>query len=423
MTQTASVPGPVAAQVRMPLWRPWLAFLFGFFLQFNILIGGGEGDAVIGGYGFRALDFLSVLAVALLLIHAVLPRRVLALAVFTAIIGAMSLLRIQDPTFWSDSRTVTLALHYLAYSFSGLYLATICSDDFVVMRFCWGLIVGLLATVPIFVLQDLGYSSSLVELGLVPGWHDMVDLGSGDIARYSGLWGHPNQAGHIAALAGAAGAYFVFHRRWIPAVLVATALVTVFYYTESRGGLIAGGSVLALSLLFERKHKLDFFRIAIVAIAVIIVIALLLQIDFIAYRFEADPTAASNFSERLASTWAGIEVALANPLGLNLDVYNSEMFSASGVGTPHNGFISAAIILGMVPFLLLIASFLANCRVRDEADQFFLFLTVQVSVSFMFEQVPADYDYAFIICLLFGRAFLRTHIGQELRANGGTQKM
>lgn len=32
----------------------------------------------------------------------------------------------------------------------------------------------------------------------------------------------------------------------------------------------------------------------------------------------------------------------------------------------------------------------------------------------MFEQLPASYDYVFIICLIFGRAFVRTNVGREL---------
>jgi hypothetical protein len=401
-------------QVSASLWKRRLAFLFGFLLQFNILIGGGgEGAAATGGYGFRVFDFLTVVAVALLVIHALSPRRIFALTVFSAIVAAMAVLRMQEPGFWSDPRTVTLAVHYLAYGYSGLYLALICNEDFVVRGYCWGLIVGLVATLPIFAFQELGYSSNLVEIGLVPGYHADVDF-SGDVARYSGLWGHPNQAGHIAALTGAAGAYFAFCRRFTPAAVVAAALVAIFYFTESRGGLIAGGSVLAISMLYGRRQEIDFLRIIAVAIALVIAVALLLQIDFIAYRFEGDPLAGDNFSERLGSTLAGIQLALSNPFGLSLDIYSSEISAATGgVGSPHNGFITFAIILGVVPLLVLIAAFVANLRIRG-TDAFFFFLTVQVSISFMFEQLPADGNYAFIICLLLGRAFLRTRVGSEL---------
>jgi hypothetical protein len=417
---------PLAANNRKPLGSVFrleqgFAALFGFFLQFNILVGGGSDDAsIVGGFGFRMLDFLSVVAVGILLIYALRPRRVFPLAAFAAVVGAMVLLRVLEPRFWSDPRTLVLGLHYLDYSFAALYLAMICSEEVMARAFCWGLIAGLVATVPIFVFQELGYSDTLAQFGLVPGYHLDGDIGEGDILRYSGLWGHPNEAGHIAALAGAAGAYFAYHRRLFPAAITAVALVVVFYYTRSRAGLFAGGAVLALALLMGGKKRINFLRLAVLVTTMTAAIGVLSQLDFISDRFENDPTAANNLSERLASTLAGIKLALANPFGLPLDVYYSEIQSATGgVGSPHNGFIALAIILGMMPLIVFAVSLFINFRNRNGSGLFFFFLATQVSISFMFEQLPTEYDYAFMICLLFGRAFLLTRVGSELRFGKG----
>jgi hypothetical protein len=398
-------------------WKQGFAFLFGFFVQFNILAGGGgEGASATGGYGFRILDVLSVVAFGLLLLHALPPRRVLALGIFVGFIGLLALLRTLEPTFWTDPRTITLATHYVGYSFAGLYVAILCNEDYAVRAFCWGLTGGVLATVPIFVLQDLGYSAALISFGLVPGYFGVLALAVGNVPRYSGLWGHPNEAGHIAALAGAAGAYFVFaHRRFMPMAIIAGSLLIIFYYTQSRGGLIAGGAVMLISLLFGKQRRIDLKRLIIVGLLIFGVIEVLLQVDFIVNRFEEDPTNAHNFSERLGSMWAGLLLALGNPFGLSIDVYNSIMESESGVGTPHNGFLAFAIILGMVPLGVLLLSFASTFRIRASADAFFLFLTLQVCVSFMFEQLPATYDFAFITCLIVGHAFLRTRVGGELK--------
>jgi O-Antigen ligase len=408
----------ISGSGRISRWKQGLAFLFGFFLQFNVLAGGGgEGASAMGGYGFRVLDLLSVIAFALLLVHALPPRRVLALTVFVGFIGLLAVLRTLEPTFWHDPRTLTLATHYVGYAFAGLYLAILCSEEYAVHGFCWGMIAGLLATVPIFVLQDLGYSSTLISLGLVPGYYGVLALAVGNVPRYSGLWGHPNEAGHIAALAGAAGAYFVFaYRRFVPMAVIGAALLTIFYFTQSRGGLIAGGSVMLISLLFGKRKRIDFQRLALLGVIIFAVVELLLQIDFVVNRFEEDPTNAHNFSERLLSMWAGLELALGNPFGLSIDVYNSIMESASGVGTPHNGFLAFAIILGMVPLLVLLIAFGSNFRIRTNADAFFFFLTLQVCVSFLFEQLPATYDFAFVTCMIVGYGFLRTGIGSELKA-------
>jgi hypothetical protein len=56
-----------------------VAFLVGFGIQFNVLIGGGgEGVTAIGGFGFRLTDFMSAGAIALLCIFALRPNRIMA---------------------------------------------------------------------------------------------------------------------------------------------------------------------------------------------------------------------------------------------------------------------------------------------------------------------------------------------------------
>jgi O-Antigen ligase len=430
VTWMRTVRAPAAKRFWQPLtgapgWQRVLAFLFGFFVQCNMLVGGnGEGAVAAGGFGFRVFDCLSVAAVALLLIHVLQPHRLIALVAFTAIIGTLTLLRLEEPTFWYDPRTVTLGLHYLAYCFAGLYLAIICSEEANVTALSWGLILGLLATTPIFVLQGMGYSADLVRLGLVPGYYDVLELAMGDVPRYSGLWGHPNEAGHVAALSSAAGAYFAFcYRRYIPAVLTAVALVVVFYYTQSRGGLIAGASVLVISFLFPRGQKLDFLRLAISGFVILLAIGLFLQLSFVSYRFEDDPTTASNFSERFGSTLAGIQIAIGHPFGMSLDSYAATIDSyTGGVGSPHNGFVTFVIVFGIVPLVALIAAFAMNLRVRNNTDAFFFLLVIQISVSFMFEQLPADYDYAFFLCVILSRAFVRTRIGAILTSKAATRR-
>ena len=73
---TAWANGLAAEQSRTSAWMQGLAFLFGFFSQFDILVGGnGEGAAATGGYGYRVSDLLCVVAIGLLGIRALSPRR------------------------------------------------------------------------------------------------------------------------------------------------------------------------------------------------------------------------------------------------------------------------------------------------------------------------------------------------------------
>jgi hypothetical protein len=280
------------------------------------------------------------------------------------------------------------------------------------------LIIGLLATIPIFVIQDSQYSSKLIEWGLTAPYAQDEFIGSGgDFIRYAGLSGHPNEAGHVAALSAAAAAYFAYARRkFLPAVIVSVGLLAVFYYARSRAGLFAGGTVVGLSLIVARG-RVNFVRLTVMLGIVVLSVFLVLQIDFVAARFSDDVAESSNIADRLGSALAGLQVLLAHPFGLPIDVFSSEVFSLSGgLPTPHNGFIFFGGIFGLLPLLALLTVCVVSLRVRDDKDVFFALFTLQITLSLFFEQLPGTCSYEFAICLLMGHTYLRTRIGRELTA-------
>jgi len=398
------------AQRSVPLWQCGLVFAFAFALHFNPAIGlGGQTAASQGFNGFRVIDVLSFGAVLILGAYSV-PRRILPVAFYALIMGTLFAM----PTLSNDQQTAVLAYRYLLYSLAALYVLVIINEAKGLEWFCWGLIIGLVATIPIYVIQDSVYASKLVEWGLTPPYTNTVFSSSGDFLRYSGLSSHPNDAGHTSALAAAAGAYFVVVRRkFLPIVIVSAALLAVFYYTRSRGGLFAGGAIIAFSLLAS-QGRVNVIRLGLVLGFVVIAMILVSQIDFIAARFSDDADQSNNIAERLGTTLAGLQVLLTNPFGLPIDEFSSDVVSASGgIGTPHNGFIFFGGIFGLFPLLALLVTFAVNLRARTAIDVFFLFLTLQVAVSFMFEQLPASCSYEFAICLLMGRAYFRTRLGNE----------
>jgi hypothetical protein len=415
----AASDGRAVAQEHTPLWKLAFAFIVGFSLQFDMYIGGnGQGAAATGGYGYRLTDFLSVAAVGLLTVHALLPRRLIALAVFAGLIGAMAAIRIIDPTFWDDPRTGILGLHYIAYSFAGLYVAINLSSGAALGMFCWGLIVGLLATIPIYVLQDAGWSANLIQWGFASGFARTFDQLSRDMPRLSGITGHPNEAGHVAALATAAGTYFALLRRgfW-PLILVAGGVLATFYYTWSRGGLIASALILAVPFVYVRGRA-ALLRIGVTAGILIAAVALLSQLDFVSSRFGDDPNATDNMAQRLESILAGFQVLMMNPFGMSINEFISLVAAGSGgVASPHNGFLFFGGVFGLLPLFVLISAFAMNLRVRTDQDIFFALLTLQICVSFLFEQLPGSLPYVFVMCVLVARAYLRTQIGGELLAS------
>ena len=395
------------------LWEQGGAFSFGFCFQFNVLVGGsGEGASATGGYGYRLIDFVCLGSVALLGFHSLMPRRILPLALYGLIVVAL----FAAPLLSSDSRTAILAYHYVLYSLAALYIVAILDNGPALEHFCWGLIIGLLATLPIFVLQDSVYSPKLIEWGLTPGYTQVLVNNDTDFLRYAGLSGHPNEAGHVAALSAAAGAYFAFvQRRFLPVALVCAGLMVVFYYTRSRGGLSAGGAILAIPFLVTRGH-ITFLRFAVMSGVLILAFLSISEIDFVATRFSDDANLGDNIADRLDSILSGLQVMLTHPFGIPIQEFASYVAAGSGgVASPHNGFIFLGGVFGILPLLAFLVACVTNLRVRTDTDVFFALFTVQVAISFLFEQLPESYSYGLAVCLICARAFLRTPFGAQFK--------
>jgi hypothetical protein len=405
---------PSAFQHIKPVLNQCFAFVFGFCIQFNVLIGGnGEQASATGGYGYRLLDFITLASALLLVIHSFSPRRIISLGTF----GIIVIVLFAAPALSSDPRTAILAYHYILYSFAALYLATVLSDAASLEWFCWGLIIGLLATVPIFILQASDYSSKLVEWGLVPGYAYVFSSAESDFARYSGLYGHPNEAGHVAALSAAAGAYYALVRRnYIPSILVGVGLIAVFYFTRSRGGLLAGVVTLAAPYLLPSQRS-TLFRLATTVALAAIAFGLMWQLDFIASRFTADPNEAYNIADRLDSILSGLQVLATHPFGMPINEFLSYVAAGSGgVTSPHNGFIFLGGVFGILPLSAFVLAWAVSLYTFDRIDVFFALFAVQMCVSLLFEQMPGSYPFAFAMCLIGARSFVRTPLGDVFKA-------
>ena len=319
-----------------------------------------------------------------------------------------------------DPFTATIATHYLLYSLAGLYLAIVTSREIALTSLCWGLVAGLVGSVGLYALTDSGVPlSTLSSLGLAAGYAAEIGGYIRETPRFSGLWGHPNEAGHVAALASAGGAYlYITQRRIVPAALTALGLIATFYYTLSRGGIISGAAIMAIAVMVSRDGKIFTPRLIVGALLVGAVILASTQLDFIASRFESDQNASGNVAERLTSTIAGFWLIIAYPLGQSSDEFLSLLRAMTGgVGSPHNGFVFMGAVLGLPALIVLIWAIVMNLRLRMSGDLFFALLTLQICISFLFEQLPGTISYSFALGLLFARAYVKTPFGAVLVAN------
>jgi O-Antigen ligase len=409
-----AIKAPSSNRISATLWQQFFVFLVGFSIQFNVLIGGSGGGALeTGTFGYRFSDYIALGAFGLLCLYALAPQRLLPLGVFGLFVAALFFFAMLSP----DPRTSILAKHYILYSLAGIYVAMIVNDQAALSRFCWGLILGGLATVPIFSLESAGYSSALIDWGLVPGYSHIFAGLVRSLPRYSGLSGHPNEAGHVAALSAAAGAYFAYvQRRYLPLALAAGSILLIFYYTWSRGGLVAGGVVLFIPFLFSRGRT-EVWRLPLMIVSFVVVLVAITQFDFVISRFEDDPNVANNIAGRIDSTTYALGALLSHPFGTSMEDFYSIVGSGTGgTSSAHNGFLFFGGIFGVLPLLVLLTVFLANFIVRDETDIFFAFLTLQVSLSYLFEQLSGSYSYAFITSIMMSRLLLKTRLGALFQA-------
>jgi hypothetical protein len=394
-----------------------VAFAAGLVVEFNILIGGQtEGAAATGGYGYRASDFVCVLCILLVTSLTYSSNRI-----FSAYLYAIGIAVLFAPVaLLRTDYTITIGIRYILYSLSGLYLASILTEQRTMSSFCYGIVAGLVASAGVFVLQDGSIPrSTLLSWGLMAGYATEIGGYIRDTPRYSGLWGHPNETGHIGALAAPAGVYlYVTQRKILPLVVVTAGLIAFFYYTLSRGGLIAGGATLAIAVLIPRNGKILDARF-LTGLSFIVIVALVVsQLDFLFVRFASDNNATGNFTERLDTTLAGIQIMLAHPLGLSVTDFVSELDGLSGgVGSPHNGFVFMGAVLGLSVLIAVVWSIAISFKTEELTDIFFRYLALQVFISNLFEQLPASIPYIFAFTLLMGHAFLKTRLGSALRGN------
>jgi O-antigen ligase/polysaccharide polymerase Wzy-like membrane protein len=400
----------------MLILQRWIAFAAGLFLECNILVGGQtEGAAAAGGYGYRVSDFVCIICCLLAVTLAYNSNRI-----FSAYVYVASIVLIFAPVvLMRNDYTVTIGIRYVMYSISGLYLASIVTERQTMNMLCYGMICGLCASVGVFVLQNASIpKSTLLSWGLIAGYAGDFGGYIRETPRYSGLWGHPNEAGHAGALAAAAAAYLYFvERRLAPIAIVAAGFVAFFYYTLSRGGLIAGMVPIAVAIMIPRSGRITDpkFLVGLAAIALIVLAAS--QLDFLFARFTTDANAEGNVEERLGTMIAGFQIALSHPLGLSVTDFISELDSLTGgVASPHNGFIFIGAVLGAAPLIAIVWAVAKSFMIEDTTDIFFAFLSLQIFVSNMFEQVPGSIPYIFALTLLIGHAFLKTRLGSIFRA-------
>lgn len=411
---TVPRPRPAIAESRSYLWG---AFLVGFFLQFNLVPTAWH----IPITRFSQLVMLPCIA---FLVHRLLSRAnplstlfyCVLMLLFVALhlaLGGASL------AFGNANIDLALSVGSALYLLGGVGLYILVAQRSGTTWFCWGILLGGLLSLIVFVMEANGMTGLAKAIGLAQATQNvqMVAVGGG-IGRLTGMWGHANEVGHVLAIAApAAGYLFVSKRERMPLVILGIILAVCFFYTANRGGIIAAMAT-CIAMLFARKESIAVQRNSILlTLGAMAVIAYALYFlpppAFIYERFADDAAMTNNASGRMATTLAGIEIALRHPFGMQVQDWRSALLSQTGFQTPHNGFISMANGLG-VPFLLmylfaLVVVVIAGLRQprKLSLDIFLMLAAVQMSVSFLFEEL----SYVDAFMLMFSLVMARVYSG------------
>ena len=386
-----------------------LAFAGGLFLLFNFFVGAGsQAEGVVGGYGYRISDLFALGCVLLLIFTANSPAKFASVLWY----GLACACVVLPLLVTRDRQTATLALHFSLYSLAGLFMAMMFSRGYAT-AFAWGMLAGLAATVATFALLHAGIPlATLASLGLAAGYAGDFGGYVREMPRYSGLWGHPNEASHVAALASAAAAYLLLVDKSKLAAFIATAgLLAVFYYTLSRGGLMIGGAIVALAF-FLKGGMGPKFQLAVLSVVACLSVAALFP--ELTARFSDMAGAEANFTERLDSVLTTVQIISAHPFGQSITDFENELGRKTlTVTSPHNGFFFTAAVLG-VPALLILLLVMGSNLLAYRQSPFLALLCLQVAGSFLFEQMSGNRSYVFAIGIIIGGAYLRSRLGTPL---------
>ena len=225
--------------------------------------------------------------------------------------------------------------------------------------------------------------------------------------KLGGLWTAGNETGHVFAMAGAAAAY-LWYRTGRSAIYLAygVGLLVSFPLTNNRAGLILP----ALFLVPILRRSVSVYAVLAGAAAICALVMLFGATGYapvpeqlqsaIEQRFLADSHADSNILERLDSTIAGLQLILAHPFGLGTVSKENQLLMMSGVGTPHNAFVSLALQSGAFVVLALLVGVV---RIVLSPERFgpLAFYTVLFMVpSLMFEELSINQVFLFAFALV-----------------------
>jgi hypothetical protein len=404
----------------MAIARLVFTFATGFFLQLNIW------TSNFGPNGTRVSDIFVLVGVGLTGWQLVRGAHLRPLLLLLGICAVGLLLRAtlgnMSSSFYDPSDLLIEVRYGLSYLGGFAFALMFQEDELALEAFCLGILAGGLAAVPIFYLQVVGKEDLLMKFGLqAKDAAFQVTTYAGALTRKPGIWQHANEAGNVMALLAAPAAWFTLRRRrYWPLGIAVVALLGSFYFTLNRAGLINFAIVTMLSFLLSPNLKLSGWRMPVVALGGVVVIAAFIITSSFAFTGITDPAVTSRVTQtqqvsanaegRLTTTLDGAMIALQHPWGLNYNDKIELLYQDTGFRTPHDGYLSVEYAVGSVFLILTVYSIVSAIgsafqSTVSSVDIFYFFLALSISIAFFYEELGYNCTYIFLLGILCASRF------------------
>lgn len=413
--------------VASPRLRATALWGFGFVLQCNVI------TAAIGLHFLHLSDML-VLAGTALVLPLLARRGALGFTLaFCGVIIALLMVSLLFAVERVDGENYSAVMTAASAIVALVLLLHAPADDWL-PPFCAGMVVGCYAAIGLMIL-DVMASLPLAQFGLAFAYdaeQALLEALKGNpgalmrLEKAGGLWSQGNEAGPTYALAAACAGYLAIHRRrFVGYLLFLAVFLLSFGFTLNRSGLFA---VCAVTVLVA--WRFGFLRLArrLVPVMPVLLVAVAGAyaagaLDPLLAPFEKrlafDDSGEENLGERIVTTAAGIEVMVTYPFGLGGGAKERVMIQATGLKTPHNGFIATALTSGLA-YALALAAAAAYALARTGRNPFFGLLAAALTTTYFFEELNFNPVFMFAAGLLVAHAAVdlrrRIHLGRRHRA-------
>lgn len=371
-------------------------FLFGFFVQFNL---------VTDQYT-RFLHLTDIIVITSMFILPILYFKKLNInsSLFFIIIFLLLFALTFFLGFNRAKGEYYSTVYTYIYLFFTFFFLQIIFQEKLLTQFCWGILLGFCGSIVLVYFDKSGIE--LNRFGFAPIFNEdeIIDaLIRGELlpttlrlVKPGGLWTHGNEAGPVLALAAAPAAYLAERHKNLLIYLGFLAFYVIsFTLTLNRSGfivcLLVGLCVIKRLFSVNILGQLVFLFAALSFLITIFVMMGLLDnaIHALSQRFLEDSNSQVNLSERLISGWNGIEILLTHPFGIGAGQRMKEMLVLSNLATPHNGFLSLAYCAGSIFFAFFIYTVIKALFFKSYSS-FTFYCAVSLTGCYFFEELNVN---------------------------------